>query len=165
MSNEVELPLNWPQDVLMCAYPDEGGNVVQSVQVSDYIAALSQIATLAAQVEELTADLKRGLNVEFQRTTCCVCGVYKHTPVRNGDLGGHICGGCLERAYEKAEAELAALKEEWSEHLAEINDNAASGKSWAEEVTVPRLEKELAALREKWEERYRRPYGERTLND
>lgn len=54
----------------------------------------------------------------------------------------------FEQRVEKAEAELAALKEEWREHLAEINDNAASGKSWAEEVTVPRLEKELAALRE-----------------
>lgn len=72
--------------------------------------SLAQIAILTAQVEELQADLKRGLNVEFQRTTCCVCGVYKHTPVRNDDLGGYICGGCLERAYEKAEAELAALR-------------------------------------------------------
>src|ERR1700689_1520936 len=55
--------------------------------------ALTQNAALTKQVEELQADLARGLNVEFQRTICCVCGVYKHTPVRNDDLGGYICGG------------------------------------------------------------------------
>lgn len=86
-----------------CDWPDA---------VADEVLGLrAQIATLTEQVGWLQTDLTRGLNVEFQRTTCCVCGVYKHTPVRNDDLGGYICGGCLEKAYEKAEAELAAIRE------------------------------------------------------
>jgi hypothetical protein len=77
----------------------------------------SEATSLTAQVAKLEEDLKRGLSVEFQRTHCCVCSVYKHTPVRNDNLGGYVCGGCLETAYEdsteraeNAEAKLSALK-------------------------------------------------------
>jgi hypothetical protein len=56
---------------------------------------------------------------EYQKTTCCRCEVYKHTPVRCDDLGGYICGGCLEDAYHDqktravtAETTITELEEE-----------------------------------------------------
>lgn len=61
---------------------------------------------------------RSGANSSYQHTSCCICLVDKYTPVRCDELGGYICGGCLEKAYfveleraEKAEYALASVEE------------------------------------------------------
>lgn len=55
--------------------------------------------------------LKSQLCATTQSTICGICLVRKHTPVRNDSLGGYVCGGCLEQAYENATAENTKLRE------------------------------------------------------
>lgn len=56
------------------------------------------------------AAVKESAGVAFQITMCCACLKQKHTPVRNDNLGGYICGGCLENAYESTEARAKELE-------------------------------------------------------
>lgn len=61
--------------------------------------------------ERRTAADEASCRTLGQHTTCCVCSVDKHTPVRSDELGGYICAGCLEKAYLR-EKELRESAEE-----------------------------------------------------
>lgn len=73
---------------------------------------------------ERIASLTQRLQCAGQRTNCAACGECKPTPFRNDRLGGYVCAGCLENAYEDAtqrlqesEAREAELKAEIAKHL------------------------------------------------
>ena len=84
--------------------------------------AISENRRLRTTISEQEAQLANGLNVEFQRTNCAICGVYKHTPIRNDDLGGYVCGGCLEQAYIEAKTTQSRSLED------------ARGEGWNEAI-------------------------------
>jgi hypothetical protein len=36
-----------------------------------------------------------------QATKCAGCGEYKHTPLRNDEMGGYVCLTCIDRELER----------------------------------------------------------------
>ena len=49
---------------------------------------------LAARVRELEV---------VQKTSCAICGEFKHTPLRNDVLGGYVCLTCVDKALITAQ--------------------------------------------------------------
>jgi hypothetical protein len=113
--------------------PAQGDGELPAVEITErdiiYAASLAGIMTkkeglqryacrerqLAAARERISryeteiVEIKHAAGVAFQITTCAICLKQKHTPVRNDSLGGYICGGCLERAYESARERIREL--------------------------------------------------------
>lgn len=114
-----------PSDVDGVVLPQLDPSEKNMASAKDWIAILPhdskslQIALLSAEESRLEREdqlrvaiaqrdaARKQINPSYQMTDCCMCGIHKHTPVRNDTLGGYVCGGCLEGAYEEIRAALA----------------------------------------------------------
>jgi hypothetical protein len=108
------------------------------------------VLRLLAEHAALTAALARMKDVsqfaQTQATTCAVCLVYKHTPVRRDSMGGYVCGGCLEKELDALTAALATRDAHILELAEGVNGLANDAADRARERDAARAE--LAEARE-----------------
>ena len=48
--------------------------------------------------------------ISTQSTKCAGCGIQKHTPLRNDEMGGYVCLTCIDKKLERLQRELASCE-------------------------------------------------------